>query len=71
MMKPDSPLIDRRILDIDARYAAFLSGGVPLTDYPGETLQCRNEMDSTNWMEIRDLFRQALETEKSYYAAKD
>lgn len=71
MLRPNSPLIDRRILDIDARYVAFLSGGVPLADYPGETLQCRNELDRTNWMELRDLCRQAIEAEKAYYAANE
>ena len=71
MLRPGSPLPERRIIAIDARYNAFLSGGVPLADYPGETLQCRNELDRTNWMELRDLCRQAIEAEKAYYAANN
>ena len=71
MLRPGSPLIDRRIIAIDARYLTFLGSGVPLANYPGLTLQCRNELDRTNWMELRDLCRQAIAAEKAYYAANN
>lgn len=72
ILRPNSPLIDRLItVGIDPRYETFLASGVPLVDYPGETLQCRNELDRTNWMELRDLCREAIAAEKAYYAANE
>lgn len=68
-MSPFPHTRERRVLRINARYEAFLAAGFPLADYPGETLQCRNELDRTNWMELRDLCREAIATEKAYYAA--
>lgn len=49
-----SPLRERRILEIDARYDAFLAAGFPTGDFEGqpepERLQCRTELDRTNWL---------------------
>ena len=55
----------RKRLEIDAAYTAFLIGGMALADYPGETIQCRNELDRTNWFELRDMCRQAITAEKA------
>lgn len=55
-----SPLRDRRILDVNAAYEAFLAVGFPLEDHPGETLQCRNELDRTNWLTLKDICAEAL-----------
>lgn len=73
MMRPGSPLIDRRIeTGIDPRYVAFLAVGYPPANHPGETLQCRAEgPDRTNWMELRDICRNAIAAEKAYYAANN
>lgn len=42
------------MVDINARYAAYLALGFPTADFDGqpepETLQCRNELDRTNWL---------------------
>ena len=35
---------------VNDRYVAYLELGMPLADYPGETIQCRNELDRTNWL---------------------
>jgi hypothetical protein len=44
----------RRLADVNAKYAEVLSAGFPtatLTNQPeAETLQCRNELDRTNWL---------------------
>lgn len=55
----------RRLLEVNAAYEAFLAGGMPLADYPGETIQCRNELDRTNWFELRDMCRQAIAAEQA------
>lgn len=69
MLNPSSPTRGRKVtVAITPAYEAFLAGGFPLADYPGETLQCRNELDRTNWMELRDLCRQAIIAEQDYYA---
>lgn len=54
---------ERRVLRINARYEAFLAAGFPLADYPGETLQCRNELDRTNWLALKDICDEALVAE--------
>lgn len=51
----------RRKLDqIAARYDALLQAGFPIAGYPGELLQCRDEMDRSNWFEVRDLCRELI-----------
>lgn len=59
-LAPTSPQRDRRILAADAAYAAFLAPGFPLDDYPGETLQIRNELDRTNWLTLKDICAEAI-----------
>ena len=59
-LSPNSPQRDRRILAADAAYAAFLAPGFPLDDYPGETLQIRNELDRTNWLTLKDICAEAI-----------
>jgi hypothetical protein len=60
-LSPASPLRQRKIeRDIDPTYEAFLAGGYPLEDYPGETLQCRTELDRTNWLALKDICAEAV-----------
>lgn len=44
----------RRIAQVNAAYDRYLERGFPTADFDGqpesETLQCRNELDRTNWM---------------------
>jgi hypothetical protein len=44
----------RRRLDIDAAYASILAAGFATAEFDGqpepETLQCRDELDRTNWI---------------------
>lgn len=51
---PYSPLRDRRVLEITQAYDAVLEAGFATADLAGqpepETLQCRNELDRTNWI---------------------
>lgn len=61
----------RKLGDVNRAYDAFLLTGVPLADYPDETLQCRNELDRTNWMELRDICREAIAAERAYYEANE
>jgi hypothetical protein len=63
----NSPQRDRRILAADAAYTAFLAPGFPLDDYPGETLQIRNEMDRTNWLGLVKKIEWALRDEVLFY----
>lgn len=58
--RPIEALKERRVEEINRRYDAFLAGGYPLADYPGETLQCRNELDRTNWLTLKDICFEAL-----------
>ncbi len=69
MLSPTSPLRDRMLERVNARYEAFLSGGYPLADFAPETIQCRNELDRTNWIELRDMCRRALVDEQAFYEA--
>lgn len=62
-MSPFPHTRERRVLRINARYEAFLAAGFPLADYPGETLQCRNELDRTNWLALKDICDEALAAE--------
>ena len=56
MRAPRVPPFKRRIKDADAAYEAHLSRGFPTAPLPGEpepeTLQCRNELDRTNWLAL-------------------
>jgi hypothetical protein len=49
-----SPRRSRRILRFNDKYADILSAGFATADFEGqpepETLQCRNELDRTNWL---------------------
>jgi hypothetical protein len=53
-LAPASPLRGRAIERINAHYEAYLGQGFPTADFDGqpepETLQCRNELDRTNWI---------------------
>lgn len=53
-MRPFEGYRARKVLEIDARYQAFLAQGFDTADFEGqpepETLQCRNEYDRTNWL---------------------
>lgn len=57
----DSKTRDRRIAEADRAYAAFLAGGFPIEG--GETLQCRNELDRTNWLTLKDICFEAIAVE--------
>lgn len=52
--RPIGALISRKIGEIDRKYAAVLASGFPTADFEGqpepETLQCRHELDRTNWI---------------------
>ena len=54
MLSPTSPLRERRVGDADRAYGAYLARGFPTADFDDqpepETLQCRNELDRTNWI---------------------
>lgn len=45
--------VRRKVGEIDAKYAEVLARGFATADFEGqpepETLQCRNELDRTNW----------------------
>lgn len=45
---------DRRLEEVNAAYDAYLQQGFPTADFPDqpepETLQCRDELDRTNWL---------------------
>lgn len=71
MLSPTSPLRDRLLERINTRYDLFLAGGYPLADYAPETIQCRNELDRTNWIELRDMCRQAVADERAFYGAME
>lgn len=68
-MKPlaaNSPIRLRAIKDkVDPRYDQHLLGGIPLDalGYPGERLQCRNELDRTNWLALKDICFEAISAE--------
>jgi hypothetical protein len=53
-LRADSPIRDRRIGDVNRRYEAYLARGFPTAPFDGEPeperLQCRNELDRTNWL---------------------
>lgn len=55
-LSPTSATRKRRIKDADAAYAAYLAAGFPTEAFDGqpepETLQCRNELDRTNWLAL-------------------
>ena len=71
MLSPSSPLRERTRERINARYEAFLAAGYPLADFAPETIQCRNELDRTNWIELRDMCRKAVADELAFYQAMD
>lgn len=54
LLPQDSPLRDRQIERVNQRYELFLSQGFATADFVGqpepETLQCRNDLDRTNWL---------------------
>jgi hypothetical protein len=52
--------LGRALARVNARYAAYLDAGMPLADYPGETIQCRNELDRTNWLGLKDICEEAI-----------
>jgi hypothetical protein len=59
-----------RALDrVNARYAAYLAAGMPLEAYPGETIQCRNELDRTNWLGLEKKCEWAKRDERLFYEA--
>lgn len=60
-LTPNSPWRKGKLAQVNARYDGFLAQGYPLADYPGETIQCRNELDRTNWIELRDSCREAFD----------
>lgn len=59
--RPIGALIGRKLDELDRRYAAYLAGGFPLADYPGEAIHCRSDHDRTNWFELRDSCRVMFE----------
>lgn len=63
LLLANSPQRKRRVNDINTAYEAFLAVGYPLEDHPGETLQCRNELDRTNWLTLKDICAEAIAAE--------
>lgn len=59
-LAPDSPYRARTLERVNAAYAAHLDRGMELLGYPGETIQCRNELDRTNWLGLQDICRDAI-----------
>lgn len=54
MNRPFEAFRERRVLEINARYAAYLAQGFATAVFDGqpepESLQCRGELDRTNWI---------------------
>jgi hypothetical protein len=54
LLDPASPRRRRKIERADLAYEAYLAKGFPTADFEDqpepETLQCRNELDRTNWI---------------------
>ena len=52
--RPFGGYVTRKIEEIDAAYAEYLTHGFITADFEGqpepERLQCRNELDRTNWL---------------------
>ena len=49
---------------VNQRYEAFLAAGFPVTfEGVAETLQCRNELDRTNWLTLMGLCEEAIAAE--------
>jgi hypothetical protein len=59
-LAPASPYRDRLLQRINEQYARVLDAGMALADYPGETIQCRNELDRTNWLGLKDICEEAV-----------
>lgn len=59
-LRPSSPLRARLLDRINKQYERQLEKGMALADYPGETIQCRNELDRTNWLGLKDICEEAV-----------
>lgn len=60
-LSPGSPRRERRVLDITARYVAFLEVGFPVTlEGVGETLQVARDIDRTNWLTLLGICDEAF-----------
>lgn len=53
-LSPSSPWREGRLAQVNAHYAAYLAAGFPTAEFDAqpepETLQCRDELDRTNWL---------------------
>lgn len=68
-LAPNSPQRNLRVEAVNRAYADFLLIGMPLEGYPGETIQCRNELDRTNWLGLVRLCENAMRDERAFYEA--
>lgn len=67
-LSANSPRRERRVLDINARYQAFLDGGFPVTlDGKDETLQVSRDVDRTNWLTLLGICNEAIAAEFGDY----
>ena len=59
--RPFGALIERRVMDIDARYAALLETGYPVVlGGVAETLQVARDVDRTNWLTLLGICNEAI-----------
>lgn len=67
-LAPDSAYRNGPLLKVNARYDAFLAAGFPVTlEGNAETLQCRNELDRTNWLTLIGICQEAITAEFGDY----
>lgn len=67
-LSANSPRRERRVLDINTRYQAFLDGGYPVTlEGNAETLQVSRDVDRTNWLTLLGICNEAIEAEFGDY----
>jgi hypothetical protein len=52
----------RKLEEVNRAYAEFLAGGFPcVLEGVAETLQCRNELDRTNWLTLIGICNEAID----------
>lgn len=72
MLSPASPLRDRMLERVNARYEAFLAVGFPITlQGNAETLQLGRDVDRTNWLTLLGICYEAIAAEFGDYPIPD
>jgi hypothetical protein len=57
----NSPTRERRIIDINARYAIHVGAGYPVTlEGNAETLQVAREVDGINWLTVKGICEEGI-----------